>query len=531
MLESRVLVEHTYQVLSRLEQLRSSMETVETARRGFLITHQERYLQPYRAAQRQVFDNLDELSMLLKDNPLQQRRLQEIRPVIETLTRLAQQDFELQPVAKPAQAQEVMAQAKALIDEGRHLIEQMQGEERRLLVQRTAEVDSRQKDLKLVTIGMAGGFMLLLLFSFITIYRENIRRLRIEQGLRQSEAINDQTVHNLSLMQEMTSLLQACSDFGESIDVIRQFAERLFNSDSGALYLFRESRNQLEIALQWGDGTHGRASFHPEDCWALKRGEPHKLDHTHHSLACDHMREAEQMCSLCMPVVAQGNVLGILYLQNHKDRDIGDVEYRLAATLASQIALALSNIKLRETLRDLSVRDPLTGLFNRRYMEESLQREIATAKRKDRQLGLAILDLDHFKKFNDTFGHDAGDLLLRETGGLLMQSSRAGDIACRFGGEEFVLIYPEASPEVVVRLAEELRQAIHAMQIQHYGRALGQVSASFGVAFFPQHGDTTDALLRAADIALYAAKAAGRNCVQQADPPERQPDNGRLREA
>lgn len=517
LVESRTWVEHTYTVLSRIEELRSDMETIETARRGFYITRQAQYLQPYHLSRQRVFENLESLDGLILDNTIQEKRLRDIRPIIVSLVDLANQDFEARQVDE-VRSREVMSEAKTLIDQGRQLIEQMRNEEKRLLVKRAADLDSRQKDLNLVMIGMAASLILLLLFSFFTIYRENIRRRRIEQGLRESQAMNELAVHNLSLMHELTSLLQACTDINESLDVIQQFSSRLLEADSGALYLFRESRNLLELAITWGE-PGGRTSFHPEDCWALRRGEAHTLDHLHHSLACNHVSNITDVVSLCMPVMAKGNVLGILYLQNHSGKEISEVEHRLAATLASQVALALSNIKLRDTLRDLSVRDPLTGLFNRRYMEESLQREIATAKRKQRQLGLAILDVDHFKKFNDTFGHDAGDLLLREAGELLMQNSRAGDIACRFGGEEFVMIYPEASPEIVIKLAEDLRQAIHRMQIQHYGRSLGQVSASFGLAFFPQHGDTTDALLRSADKALYAAKGAGRNCVQVAELP------------
>jgi diguanylate cyclase (GGDEF)-like protein len=516
--DSRLWVEHTYNALSRMEQLRSNMETVETARRGFFITRQEQYLQPYRIAKDEVLENLDALQSMIKDNTPQQQRLQQIRPVVLSLVALANRDFEMQQ-QDLNRSRNVMSQAKILIDKARRLIEEMQQAERTLLVKRSVELDNRQRDLHWLMLGMAVGFFLLLAFSFYTIYRENVRRRQVEQGLRASQALNDVAVHNLSLMHEMTSLLQSCADVSESLEVIHQFASRLFPTGSGALYLFRESRNQLIAALNWGDPAESKEIFQPEDCWALRRGEAHKLDHVHHSLACNHMEHSAGIVSLCMPVMAKGNVLGILYLQRQPDDLLSEVEYRLAATMASQIALALSNIKLRETLRDLSVRDPLTGLFNRRYMEESLQREIATAKRKERELGLAMLDIDHFKKFNDTFGHDAGDLLLREVGELLMQRSRAGDIACRFGGEEFVMIYPEASPEIVLRLAEELRQAIHDMQVQHFGRSLGQVTASLGLAFFPQHGQSTAALLRAADKALYEAKGAGRNFVQVAEVP------------
>jgi diguanylate cyclase (GGDEF)-like protein len=217
-----------------------------------------------------------------------------------------------------------------------------------------------------------------------------------------------------------------------------------------------------------------------------------------------------------VPIVAQGNVLGILHVERHNGHLIAPAEASLANNLATQIALAMASVKLRDTLRNLSVRDPLTGLFNRRYMEESLQREIATAQRKNRPLALVILDLDYFKKFNDTFGHEAGDFLLREVGGLLSRKSRVGDVACRFGGEEFVMIYPEAEPQIAVQLAQQLREAIYAVQPQHFGRSLGQISASFGLAFFPTHGNTVDELLRAADKALYEAKAAGRNRVEVA---------------
>jgi diguanylate cyclase (GGDEF)-like protein len=311
-------------------------------------------------------------------------------------------------------------------------------------------------------------------------------------------------------------LLQACSDADESLDVICQYAARLLPMDSGGLYLFRESRNQIELSVNWGAESKSEVIFSQEDCWAIRRGEMHILDHADHSLACRHLHDWAGVSSLCVPIVAQGNVLGILHLENHAGKEITEAERSLANNLANQIALAMASIKLRDTLRNLSVRDPLTGLFNRRYMEESLQREIGTAQRKSRPLALVILDLDHFKNFNDTFGHEAGDMLLREVGTLLARKSRVGDIACRFGGEEFVVIYPEAQPEIVIQLANQLREAIFALQLQHFGRSLGQISASFGLAFFPTHGSTTDELLRAADKALYEAKAAGRNRIEVA---------------
>jgi diguanylate cyclase (GGDEF)-like protein len=190
-----------------------------------------------------------------------------------------------------------------------------------------------------------------------------------------------------------------------------------------------------------------------------------------------------------------------------------ETKQRLAVTAAGHIALALANLRLRETLRMQSIRDPLTGLFNRRYMEESLARELRRAARNQRKLGAIMLDLDHFKRFNDTFGHEAGDALLRELGGFLRTRTRREDIACRYGGEEFVVILPEASIEATRQRAERLREEFKHLNVQHRGRSLGAVTLSLGVAVFPEHASTVEDIMRSADRALYRAKAEGRDRV------------------
>jgi diguanylate cyclase (GGDEF)-like protein len=184
--------------------------------------------------------------------------------------------------------------------------------------------------------------------------------------------------------------------------------------------------------------------------------------------------------------------------------------------MAEHIAMALSNLKLHETLRSQSIRDPLTGLFNRRFMEESLELELRRAVRNQRPLSVIMLDLDRFKHFNDSYGHDAGDALLRELGTLLQTNIRGEDIACRYGGEEFTLIMPEGNAEIAKQRAELLRDAIKNLEVQHRGQALGWVTASLGVAVFPEHGRTRDSLLQSADSALYMSKDAGGDKVTMA---------------
>ncbi len=180
---------------------------------------------------------------------------------------------------------------------------------------------------------------------------------------------------------------------------------------------------------------------------------------------------------------------------------------------AGQIALSLAKLRLRETLRLQSIRDPLTGLFNRRYMEESLARELRRAARNQRSLGAIMLDLDHFKRFNDTFDHEAGDALLRELGDFLRTRTRCEDIACRYGGEEFALILPEASVEVTRQRAERLRTEFKHLNVEHRGQSLGTVTLPLGIAVFPEHGTSVEDILWAADRALYRAKEEGRDRV------------------
>jgi len=216
-------------------------------------------------------------------------------------------------------------------------------------------------------------------------------------------------------------------------------------------------------------------------------------------------------------MMAQGEALGLLHLQCTTGAPALDQEsQRLAETIAEQIAMALSNLNLREALRQQSIRDTLTGLFNRRYMDETLAREIERARRRDLPIGVIMLDIDYFKRFNDTYGHQAGDVLLTALGKFLQTQVRLDDIACRYGGEEFTLILPGASQELAHQRAEQLRVNIHALQVSFEGDTLAAITLSLGVAVFPAHGETAQAVLRAADAALYKAKENGRDRVELA---------------
>lgn len=203
---------------------------------------------------------------------------------------------------------------------------------------------------------------------------------------------------------------------------------------------------------------------------------------------------------------AQGDMLGLFHLCADQAAALPEAKRQLARTVAEQLSLAIANLILRETLQHQSIRDPLTGLFNRRYLEESLTQEIQRAQRHQHPIGVIMLDIDHFKQVNDTYGHDAGDLALQAVGQILRERVRGSDIACRYGGEEMTLILPESSLEVTADRAEIIRQEIAQLQITYQGITLKALTASLGVACFPDHGFTTSALMKAADAALYQAK-------------------------
>lgn len=174
-------------------------------------------------------------------------------------------------------------------------------------------------------------------------------------------------------------------------------------------------------------------------------------------------------------------------------------------------------IESEARLRELAIRDPLTGLFNRRYLEESLALEIIRAARKEYTIGIIMADIDHFKRFNDTHGHAAGDAVLVQIAELLHTHVRLSDVICRYGGEEFLIILPEASREITLLRAELIRESAGKLHLQYEGQTLKAVTLSLGIAIFPDHGSSMDVLLGAADAALYRAKRSGRNRVMTAD--------------
>jgi diguanylate cyclase (GGDEF)-like protein len=321
----------------------------------------------------------------------------------------------------------------------------------------------------------------------------------------------------IHLLSEMGELLQSCLTADEAYAVLGDTLGHIFPDAACALYVLNASRTYAEALVSLADGAAGAPIFRPDECWALRRGRLHVIADGRTALRCRHVG-TENTPYVCVPMMAQGEATGVLHVRFPGWRGVGDAgtlaaTQRLAQTVAEQTALALANLKLRETLRNQAIRDQLTGLYNRRYMEESLTREIHRATRAGTGLGVLMLDLDHFKRFNDAHGHAAGDVLLREVCAFLAEHVRGEDIACRYGGEELTLILPDVTLDEARARADDLRQGVRELVVRHRGEPLGGVTVSIGVAVMPQHGASSDGLLQAADDALYRAKALGRDRV------------------
>lgn len=317
--------------------------------------------------------------------------------------------------------------------------------------------------------------------------------------------------HQVELLFRMTDMLQSALGYSDANAVLRSTAAKLLPDFGGALYVFNNSGDRLELSTVWAwpDDAAPADPISPSQCWALKRGKMHLNQPGLEALLCEH--HGQDSLVLEIPMMARGEVYGLLNIQASGD----DAEARLlaaspvAVALSDAMSLALSNIALREKLRTQALRDPLTGLYNRRYMEDVLQRYANLAERNESPLSVIMIDLDHFKHLNDEHGHALGDAVLAEVASAIVGAIRPCDVACRYGGEELVVLLPECTMTEGVAKAEILRARIERLSENHGAR----ITASFGVATMPDTSLKVADVIADADAALYRAKAEGRNRV------------------
>ncbi|MDB6095986.1 MAG: diguanylate cyclase with and sensor [Francisellaceae bacterium] len=365
-------------------------------------------------------------------------------------------------------------------------------------------------------INLGDSLKLLGIVRDISERKENERVLKaINEKLTQGlEELNARHREN-QIFTEFISILQSCLTIKESAFPIIQFCHQLLPLSSGILYMVNSNHCALELIEQWGNCEESIEMFYFNDCWAVRRGHSHCSANQQLGLICQHATHNNTRYSLCIPMMGQGEIIGLLYVEFPYItlKEIEQSSIDLCNRLAGHIALGLANVKLRQTLHNQSVLDPLTGLYNRRFFEEAFSRELALAKKNNNCLSLLMIDIDHFKHFNDTFGHDAGDFVLKSLSKLFCSFIKVPELICRLGGEEFVILQPNVSSKNALQIANILREEAKKLSMKYQDKILNIITLSIGIACFPEHATTPDTLLQLADKALYIAKNGGRDQV------------------
>jgi diguanylate cyclase (GGDEF)-like protein len=509
-------VDHTQVVLTSIQSTSQIIERVEFEARLQLATHDAEQLNAARSNTVRLATAIVHLKSLVADNPAQTRSADEL----DTCT------------ANLAQAVDRIAQTQTLPRDEllhcRQTLGLMSEQEHRLLRERTDE--SQHKSL--LSINTEVAFIALSLFIlvalFVMLFRDALARRRIA---RRSSSVNAELASTIKTLEDRAQEsrlldtardeLQLCIDVEQLYRAATTSLDQLLPGSSGALCIINNSRHLVEIVASWGH-LHATARlpdlFALESCCGLRSGHLRWRRQGVSEIHCSHFAASPATCYLCVPMVARGDTLGTLYIECPTPAIVDLVERRLQGVrqLIQLTAMAVATLQLQNKLENQSIHDALTGLFNRHFMEIALERELARAVRQHTTLAIFMLDVDHFKKFNDRFGHIAGDAVLQQVAKVFQTSVRTDDIACRYGGEEFAIILPDITPETARERAEAIRQKVADLRTLPENFSFGDITISIGVASYPIDGRSPDLLLRKADEALYRAKHQGRNQVTTA---------------
>ena len=512
--DSHDWIEHSQNVVSNLQSEMQRLERIGASFYIYQLTHDE---DDERSAQNdQVSFNSGalRLAQLMADNPVQSEEIQKLEACSDALGKAI---GDLRDHGDAA--------SRALLD-CRQSLGRLQEVERELLNKRTDAMRVYAARNVLLSIGFTALSILVVLALFGFLLRDAMRRKEYEQQLYEANEKLASTVRALerqaresALMTAVRDELQLCVKPAQAQDCAARYFEELLPGTSGSVNLINNSRHIVETVAGWGGSKLMMDSFPLENCCGLRSGRMRWRRPTQSEVHCTHFNAAPVEFYVCVPLAAYGDTMGFVYIECPSPGVAAMVDANTSSlqALIELASISIAGLNLRARLEQQSIRDGLTGLFNRHFMEIALDRELRRAARHRKPLAIMMMDIDHFKQFNDTYGHDAGDTVLRELGDTLLQAVRNEDILCRYGGEEFVAILPELSLDAAMERAEHLRRVVSEIRVRNRGESLREVTLSIGVAVYPQHAETLEEIMRAADRALYEAKHLGRNRVVPAE--------------
>lgn len=506
---------HTNQVLLEIEGLQATANKVEALLQAGASGASPAQIDDLQETRAREFEYVARLQELTQDNPVQQQRFPALRRALVAETAGLKPDKVPMSVVAARDTQAGLQQ-RAVSE----ILQAMTAEERRLLGEREARALAAERISNQAVIGLLLVCGVLLIGAFFLLYRDNRQRLAAERRADDASRKREEWVGELqeqnrkiNLLNEFGTSLRLCASPDEVFAVVAAVLAEACSHQGGAIGLTTESRNLVDVVKRWGE-VRIQDYFAPGDCCALRGNSTHLVETDKPGLTCHHA-PASGINYVCIPLGAQGESIGILHLQMTDSQTAGVhlALQNILPSVSSATAMALANLRLREILRNQSIRDPLTGLYNRRYLEESFDRELRRAVRHQHRLSVLMLDVDHFKAFNDRYGHDAGDAVLRTLAEVMQQIFRGEDMVCRYGGEEFAVILSDTGGESALPIAAKLSERVQRISIRAGGQELPPITISGGLAEFPTDGTSPDQLLRAADERLYEAKHTGRNRI------------------
>jgi len=515
LLSARDWEEHSQEVLNTLQLTSQRLDRLDLTSRLYFAEKDRDDLGAAQTVAVVLVAGVSHLTGLVGDNPAQEALAQALQSCTSELKQIADK-------TSPADVagQSIVFGQKVL--DCRDYVVRMQADENMLLRQRRDE--SQRGAYRSLSAGAV--FLLVSLVTVLVLFgllvRDAAQQYKAKQEVFDANARLASTVQLMEQRAVETGLLtatqeelQLCTNVAQAYQVTVRRCSQLLPSASIALLMINNSRQMLELVAASGGLTHVVEGFSLDACCGLRGGQIRWRKRGQSEIDCEHFVGAPPENYLCMPLTAHGDTLGILYVECSPDEDMPHIEAKMEAlkSIVKVAAVFFGSLNLRARLENQSIRDGLTNLFNRHFMEISLDREIRRAARSRTELAVLMIDVDHFKHFNDTFGHEAGDYVLREVAEVFRNTVRVEDIICRYGGEEFVIIFPETGAESAKTRAEEIRRQIQRLQLRFRGENLRETTVSIGIAVYPEAGNSLVELLRNADRALYAAKNRGRNCV------------------
>ena len=376
----------------------------------------------------------------------------------------------------------------------------------------SAETISAQiMDMRLTLLVISTFGVVTLTIIIVIAMRRMARAKEREQQILKSKL--DQQDSEIEAMQELDSLLGACIELDDANKVINQLLPNLLDQSSGGISVYKSSRNTLVTDMFWGKPWLADTEFPPNQCWALRKGHEHLFNGGAKGVACEHFSQDQALnqSSLCVPLIAHGETVGVMHIHQQQ---FSDQLITLINSVAKRIGIAIANVQLKHSLRQQAIRDSLTNLYNRRYLFETLEQLVARSLRSNSPIGIIMIDIDHFKKLNDSYGHDAGDIALKTAADFFVKGTRAGDVVCRYGGEEFCIVCPDSSIEQTVSIAQKICIGVAGLEIKINHNEKITMTLSAGVSAFVDEENMIHGVISQADQALYQAKSDGRNCVR-----------------